>query len=134
MNASRAPEGGSLRLGLIGCGVQAHAVLRAHASVMEITEVRLADVRPEAAEAVAAACPDLPCLVVDLARAAACDVVCTMTPSRAPLVSADMLGPTVHINAVSKLEFNGLAGPTSPAASLDEAKPITHAHGSDIPE
>jgi ornithine cyclodeaminase/alanine dehydrogenase len=91
---------GARTLGLIGCGVQAHAVLRAHAAVMHIEEVRLADTRREAAQAVATAHAHLPCVVTDLANAAACDVVCTMTPSRAPIVAMDMLAAAVHINAL----------------------------------
>ena len=47
---------------------------------------------------------------------------------------ADCRIPTVHINACARLEFNGLAGPISPAVSPGIATDATCAQGSEIPE
>jgi ornithine cyclodeaminase/alanine dehydrogenase len=49
---------------------------------------------------VAAELGELPCRVVDLATAADADVVCTMTPSRTPVVCDENVRPGAHINAL----------------------------------
>jgi ornithine cyclodeaminase/alanine dehydrogenase len=87
-------------LGLIGCGAQARSVLRCHAALKPWAAILLTDVRKELAGALAGEFPDLPCRVVELAVSSTADVVCTMTPSRTPLVRADRARPGCHINAL----------------------------------
>jgi alanine dehydrogenase len=91
---------GARSLGVIGCGVQAYAVVRAHKTVMKLESVVLADKSEPAARAVAAAYPELPCVVGTLEQAAACDVVCSITPSRAPIIFLEMLAARAHLNAM----------------------------------
>ncbi|RMD81841.1 MAG: ornithine cyclodeaminase family protein [Candidatus Dadabacteria bacterium] len=90
----------SRSLGLIGCGAQARTILACHRLVMQLEDVRLCDRNPAAAELLARAFPDLPCRPVELAEAAAADVVCTTTPSRAPVVRAGHVRPGTHLNAM----------------------------------
>jgi ornithine cyclodeaminase/alanine dehydrogenase len=87
-------------LGVIGCGAQAESLVRAHGIVMSLEEVRLHDRQPGAATRLAACLPDLACRVCALGEAAAADVVCTLTPSRQPIVEGKLLSPGAHINAM----------------------------------
>lgn len=87
-------------LGVIGCGAQARSVIRCHAATRRWSEILLHDARSDVAQAVAAELGELPCRVVDLATAAAADVVCTMTPSRTPVVCDENVRPGAHINAL----------------------------------
>jgi alanine dehydrogenase len=87
-------------IGIIGCGVQARSVIDCHMQVMKPREIRLFDLRGEAAERLAAELPQLPCRVVDLETAAGSDVVCTLTPSHKPVVTASMVRNGSHINAM----------------------------------
>jgi len=92
---------GASTLGVIGCGAQARSVIRCHAALRHWSEIRLFDVRADLAQAVAADLPELPCRVVDAASAAAAaEVVCTMTPSRTPVVHAEHVRGGTHVNAL----------------------------------
>lgn len=87
-------------LGVIGCGAQARSVLRCHAEIRPWKDVRLHDVRTDVAQAMAEELSELPCRIVDLAEAAAADVVCTITPTRRPVVRAADVRSGAHINAL----------------------------------
>jgi ornithine cyclodeaminase/alanine dehydrogenase len=87
-------------LALIGCGAQARNTLRAHASLKKWDEVLLHDSRKAAAEALARDHGELPCRVVDVDEASRADVICTMTPSRGPLVFRRNVRAGAHINAL----------------------------------
>ena len=91
---------GARSLSLIGCGAQARSVLLAHAALGSWDTVFLCDNRRDAAEELAKEHANLPCRVVDLDVAAAADVVCTTTPSRAPLVLRRHVVAGAHINAL----------------------------------
>ena len=84
-------------LGIIGCGVQARTLLDAHRVVFGRLEVRAADVSRSAAAAFAAEADGE---VVGLEAAAGCDIVCTSTPVRSPIVRRAWLADGAHINAV----------------------------------
>ena len=88
------------QLGLIGCGAQARSVIRCHVAVRRWSEILLTDARAGLAEALAAEFSDLPCRVVDAASASAAEVVCTMTPSRTPVVRAQDVRRGSHVNAI----------------------------------
>jgi ornithine cyclodeaminase/alanine dehydrogenase len=89
---------GARSIGFVGCGAQAPFLLEAHRAVLGgDLEVVAADASPEAsarfaAEAGGRAAP--------IAEAAACDIVCTATPSRAPVVARAWVRPGAHINAM----------------------------------
>lgn len=84
-------------LGFIGCGVQARVLLEAHRVLYPNLELRMADVRREAAKAFAGEAGGT---AVSLEQACACDIVCTSTPSRTPVVKRAWIGQGTHINAM----------------------------------
>jgi ornithine cyclodeaminase/alanine dehydrogenase len=84
-------------VGFVGCGVQARYLLAAHQALFPAFEILVADVLPEAAERFADECGGHP---VRVAEAAGCDVVCTSTPSRVPVVRLDDVRPGAHVNAM----------------------------------
>jgi ornithine cyclodeaminase/alanine dehydrogenase len=84
-------------LGFIGCGVQARVLLAAHQVLFPRLELRMADLHADAAERFAAEAGGR---AVSLADAAACDIVCTSTPSRTPVVQRAWIGAGTHINAM----------------------------------
>lgn len=88
---------GSSTLGLIGCGAQAPMLLEAHRFVFPELEVVCAD-RSETAAASFAA--EHGCRVGTLREAAGCDIVCTATPSRRPIVERAWVRSGAHVNAM----------------------------------
>lgn len=86
-----------VRIGFIGCGVQARVLHRAHRSLFSPFDSLCADVRPEAAAAFA---EEIGGRAVSIAEASACDVLCVATPARAPVVQRADLTPGAHINAI----------------------------------
>ncbi|WP_437964679.1 ornithine cyclodeaminase family protein [Sorangium sp. So ce260] len=85
-------------LGFIGCGVQARFLLDAHRAVYgDQLEVLTADVSREASERFAAEAGGR---AVSVEEASGCDILCTSTPARAPVVQRAWVRPGVHINAM----------------------------------
>jgi alanine dehydrogenase len=85
-------------LGFVGCGVQARVLLEAHRVLYgHDLELRMADGRPQAAEAFAAEAGGT---VTSVEQAAACDVVCTSTPARSPVIKRSWVKEGAHINAM----------------------------------
>ena len=84
-------------IGFIGCGVQAHTMLAAHREVLDGLEVVAADKNDEAAAAFARTVGGRVGSVED---AAGCDVVCTSTPVRQPVVRDSWIRNGAHINAM----------------------------------
>jgi ornithine cyclodeaminase/alanine dehydrogenase len=88
---------GASSAGFIGCGAQAATMLAALRAVLPIRRLLLADASPAALERFqktsgGAAAP--------LGEVAACDIVCTMTPARRPVLAREMVPRGVHINAM----------------------------------
>ncbi len=85
----------------IGCGGQTEPMLRAIGHVMKIERLLLADLDTARAEQLARRLSDWRCEIVDAEQAAhRADVLCTVTPSRRPLVSREWIRPGTHINAM----------------------------------
>ncbi len=86
-------------LGFVGCGVQARVLLDAHRVVYPQSdlELRMADINRDAATLFA---KEAGGKVVSLESASACDIVCTTTPSRSPVVQREWVSPGAHINAM----------------------------------
>ncbi len=84
-------------LGLIGSGVQARVLLSAHRVVFQGLEVLCADKQADVAQRFA---QQLGGRAVSLEEASACDIICTATPSRAPIVMREWVKPGTHINAM----------------------------------
>lgn len=88
---------GPKTIGFIGCGVQSRMLLAAHRVVCGAFEAVGADLSSEAAERFA---KEAGGRVGTLADAAGCDVICTMTPSRGPIVAREWVRPGAHLNAM----------------------------------
>lgn len=84
-------------VGFIGCGVQARALLKAHKTLYGGFRALMFDAVPSAAEAFAKERGGFP---ASADQAASCDIVCTSTPSRAPVVFRSYIGISTHINAM----------------------------------
>ena len=84
-------------IGLIGCGVQARFLLRAHRVLFPGLRPVLYDVSPEAVARFAA---EMGGHAAAVDQAASCDIVCTTTPSRGPVVFRAFVGISTHINAM----------------------------------
>lgn len=83
--------------GFIGSGVQARTLLAALRVVFGELEVVAADQSAEAAETFAAEAGGR---AGSAEEAAGCDILCTATPSRRPLVERAWIRPGTHINAM----------------------------------
>lgn len=91
-------------LALIGAGAQARSHLEAMLCVRPgLKEVRVFDLRPEAAERFKAEmeerCEIILCASAEEAVRGA-DIICTLTPSKQPWLEAEWVKPGAHINAV----------------------------------
>jgi alanine dehydrogenase len=87
-------------LGIIGAGIQAHTQILAHAELFEIDSIKVFDISDVAVQNLLQALPDYPIKSCSLEETAASDIVCTLTPSRQPILKKDWLLPGTHINAV----------------------------------
>jgi alanine dehydrogenase len=88
---------GPRTLGLIGCGVQAETLLEAHRLLFPDLEVLVSDGSSEVAFRFASAHR---ARAVPVGQAAGCDVVCTATPSRTPIVQRAWVKAGAHLNAI----------------------------------
>jgi alanine dehydrogenase len=84
-------------IGFVGSGVQARTLLDAVRVVFDDLEVVASDISAEAAEAFA---EESGGHAGELADAAGCDIVCTATPVREPIVRREWVHPGTHINAM----------------------------------
>jgi alanine dehydrogenase len=89
---------GASSIGFVGAGVQARWMLDAHRVIYGDTlRVMAADVRPDAAEKFAAEVNGTAGSIEEVCR---CDIVCTSTPSRSPVVRDGWIRAGTHINAM----------------------------------
>ena len=98
---------------VVGAGVQGRSHIEAMRSVLPDAEIRLWSRGAERAAELAAAAGVAHVGTIEEALAGA-DVVCTTTSSREPIITRDLLGPGVHVNAVgssiaSAREFDAAA-------------------------
>ena len=84
-------------VGFIGCGVQARAVLAAHRAQFGGFRALMADASPDAAARFA---KEGGGFVASMDQAGSCDIICTTTPSRAPVLHRSYVGISTHINAM----------------------------------
>lgn len=84
-------------IGFVGSGVQARFALDAHRLTYSNLQILCADLSTEAAEAFA---KDVGGKVASVQEACGCDIVCTTTPSRKPVVQRSWLSQGCHINAM----------------------------------
>ncbi len=87
-------------LGVFGAGRQAYTQILAHAELFDLREVRVYDVQSGAAERLVGQLPQLHLRACPAEEAAASDIICTVTPARAPFFKKAWLRPGTHINAI----------------------------------
>jgi len=93
------------KLAILGAGLQGRRHLEAIRLVRDLREVTVWDIRPEAADRYAkemgekTGLPVRACSTANEAARAA-DIICTVTPSREPVLAVRDVKPGAHINAV----------------------------------
>jgi alanine dehydrogenase len=87
-------------LGLVGAGYQAYTHVLALSTLFKFKEIRVFDVLPAAVEKLIESLPGYPLKLCLLEEAADADIVCTLTPSRKPIVKKEWIKPGTHINAI----------------------------------
>ena len=84
-------------VGFIGCGIQARSILAAHRVVFGKFRAIMADADPAAAAAFA---QETGGFTATMDQAGSCDIICTSTPSRTPVLFRSYVGISTHINAM----------------------------------
>jgi alanine dehydrogenase len=95
-----APKREGIVLGLVGSGRQAGAQLEAISAVYAVEEFRVWSRDPQNAETFVKAYHHIDGAAMDLERVCDCDVLCTTTPSRTPLIRDEWVHEGTHINAI----------------------------------
>jgi alanine dehydrogenase len=90
----------SRTLGIVGAGCQAHTQIAAHAELFDLAAINVFDISDDAVRVLIDALPGYPVKSCSVEEAVASDIVCSLTPSRAPVVKRDWILPGTHINAV----------------------------------
>src|SRR5262245_22792121 len=85
------------KVGLVGCGGRARELLAAHRVQYSGFRAIVADVSAEAAQKFA---KEAGAFVGSMDQAGSCDIICTSTPSRAPVLHRSYVGISTHINAM----------------------------------
>jgi alanine dehydrogenase len=87
-------------MGVIGAGYQAYTQILAHAELFKPISISASDISRAAVDRLAQSLPHLSIKSCSVQEAASCDIVCTLTPSRSPVVKREWIRPGTHINAV----------------------------------
>ena len=91
-------------LTILGCGAQGHSHLEALAKTMNIKQVRCWDPYAPSAQSLAKAASDMgiePIICATAEEAAGdADIICTLTPSKTPILHSQWVKDGAHINAV----------------------------------
>ncbi len=95
----------SHKLSLIGAGEQARSHMEAIRLVRDIQEVSVYDIRKEAAERLAVEFKESYGVTVRVCNSVeeavgACDIICTLCPTKEAYLTRSMVRPGTHINAV----------------------------------
>jgi alanine dehydrogenase len=87
-------------LGIIGAGRQAYTQAEAHAQLFDLKAVKIYDMVPANADKTAGVLSRYKASAASLEEAAGCDIVCTVTPTREPVIKKEYIYPGTHINAI----------------------------------
>jgi alanine dehydrogenase len=87
-------------IGIIGAGFQAHTQILAHGESLNPTSINVFDVSQAAVDKLTRSLPQFPIRDCPIQEAVASDIVCTLTPSRSPIIKREWVKPGTHINAV----------------------------------
>ena len=91
---------GSRTIGIIGAGHQAYTQILAHAELFSPISVNAFDISEAAADRLISSLPEFSIRKCSAEEAAASDILCTLTPSRKPVVKREWIARGTHINAV----------------------------------
>jgi alanine dehydrogenase len=87
-------------IGIIGAGFQAHTQILAHAELFNPVSINVFDVSKAAVDRLMQSLPQFSIRNCSLQEAVASDIVCTLTPSRSPIIKKEWIAAGTHINAV----------------------------------
>jgi alanine dehydrogenase len=90
----------SKSLGIIGAGTQAHTQIAAHMELFKLNSINTFDISSDSVNKLATDLPEYPVKLCTIQEASASDILCTLTPSRSPVVMDKWISPGTHINAV----------------------------------
>ncbi len=87
-------------IGIIGAGFQAHTQILAHAELFNPISINAFDVSQAAVDKLMHSFSQFPIKDCSIQEAVASDIICTLTPSRSPIVKKEWIAAGTHINAV----------------------------------
>jgi alanine dehydrogenase len=87
-------------VGIIGAGFQAHAQILAHAGLFSPISINAFDISRAAVDGLMRSLPQFLIRNCSIQETVASDIVCTLTPSRSPIVKKEWVKPGTHITAV----------------------------------
>jgi len=87
-------------IGIIGAGFQAHTQILAHAELFSSISINVFDVSKAAVDRLMHSLSQFPIRNCSIQEAVASDIVCTLTPSRSPIIKKEWIAAGTHINAV----------------------------------
>ena len=87
-------------IGIIGVGYQAYTQILAHAELFDLSSINVFDISEAAADKLISSFPEFPIRKCSIEEATRSDIVCTLTPSRKPIVKKEWIMAGTHINAV----------------------------------
>ncbi len=87
-------------LGIIGAGHQAYPHIMAHLELFDLVNIKIHDLSKTATHRLIDSFSDYPLTECSIEEAASSDIVCTLTPSKSPILKHKWIKPGTHINAV----------------------------------
>ncbi|MFC2049583.1 ornithine cyclodeaminase family protein [Chloroflexota bacterium] len=90
----------SQTLGIIGAGNQSYTQILAHVTLFDLRLIKVFDLSTAAVKKLIQHFPQYPLQKCSLEETVASDIVCTLTPSREPVLKREWVVPGTHINAV----------------------------------
>lgn len=87
-------------IGIIGAGFQAHTQILAHAELFSPISMNVFDVSKAAVDRLIESLSQFSISNCSIQEAAASDIICTLTPSRSPIIKREWVAAGTHINAI----------------------------------
>ena len=87
-------------IGIIGAGRQAYTQILAHAELFDLSSINVFDISEAAVDKLIRSLSEYSIKSRSIEEAAASDIVCTLTPSRDPIVKKEWISAGTHINAI----------------------------------
>jgi len=87
-------------IGIIGAGCQAYTQILAHSELFSPISINVFDMSKVAVDRLINSLPGFSIKYCPIQEAAASDIICTLTPSREPIIKKEWIIAGTHINAV----------------------------------